>query len=619
MKEKNNAHIISKLKHLFIRFTVKRKLRIILLIQTAIFAMVSLYLIVSSVMNVLNQYKNADRNFMAGYALKISAALKQMEEISLFPIQPLSTGQYQEVYSYLAEGATFVGNYSFSNAFYEKAKSYLDITQGFDLIAMYDSSKKGLYCWDGDAVYNGTYCVLAENNPQWYQNTLENKGGAVIIPISDFTGSGIPSADGETLCVARSVTHIGRYESIGVLVLGISSDALEHEFETLRASQEEDFLLLYDNQCIAGNEQLLGEEQKTILDGLLQDGKHTRYILQDSSLFMVNYYRFDENLSIATKTPLSYILSGVPSGNLPLILFLFLLLLLMFLFTFFATSSINHSVYLLVEVCAEMENGEFSSSSLPKDEMSGEFGILFSAFHRMAAKINHLVNEILQRDLEKKNIELYALRSQINSHYLYNTLESIRMKAYTQKSYDLAEMAMLLGSNLQYNLKEIDDEVTIREEIESVRNYIRLIQLNYTSGICFSVNVDEKIMQYSVMKFILQPIIENTIAHAFGAPPQTLQIDIMGYSMGEDIILSVADDGKGIPAKRLAEVRKALQGEPSKCRRIGLKNINRRIKLFYGDGYGVEIKSTESVGTVTSIRIPAVKDRKDSHVPNFSS
>jgi len=184
------------------------------------------------------------------------------------------------------------------------------------------------------------------------------------------------------------------------------------------------------------------------------------------------------------------------------------------------------------------------------------------------------------------------------------------MKAYMQKSYDLAEMAMLLGSNLQYNLKEIDEQVTISQEIDSIYNYIKLIQFNYSDGIGFTVNIDREIMQDKIMKLILQPVIENTIAHAFGSAPQTLHIDIMGYSMGDDLILTVADDGIGMSPERLSEVQKALLGKQSKSKRVGLININRRIKLFYGEDYGIEINSAEQIGTTTSIRIPRTKCQK---------
>ena len=259
---------------------------------------------------------------------------------------------------------------------------------------------------------------------------------------------------------------------------------------------------------------------------------------------------------------------------------------------------------ILVSACSNMEKENFEIIPFSQTELTGEFGVLFSAFSHMSEKISYLIHEVLQKDLDKRDIELYALRSQINSHYLNNTLESIRMKAYTQGNYDLAEMAMLLGSNLQYNLKEINDEVTIEEELESVHNYIRLIQFNYADGISFSINVDQSLMKYKIMKFVLQPIIENTISHSFGSTPHMIHIDIMGYSDDQNIILMVTDDGNGIAPQRLAEIKKALNGEPSTCTRIGLKNINRRIKLFYGEAYGVDIRSKEYMGTTTSICIP---------------
>lgn len=604
---RHNVHIISKIKNFIVRISVKRKLMFILIIQAILFSSVTLFLPINSITSAVNQYKTENGRSMAAFMQKINTSLDQMKEISLFPIQPLSTGQYQEVYSYLEDNASFIGNFSFANAFFEKAKSYLDITQGFDLIAMYDSTNTGLYCWSGNTVYSGTYCTLSEDHAAWYADTVKNRGAATLIPVSHFTGSGIPSADQNTLCIARSITHIGKYQSMGILMLGISQATLNGEFELMRASEREDFILLHDGLVIAGDRNLSDKMQQDITEKILKSGKNIDYITINSEHCMISRYQYNDHLSIITITPLTDIFSGMSIRNFSLIGVLFLLLLSMLLFTIYATSSINKSIDLLVTACNRLENRDFDVTAFSSQKISGEFQILFTAFSQMSSKIDYLINEVFQKDLEKRNIELYALRSQINSHYLNNTLELIRMKAYMQKSYDLAEMAMLLGSNLQYNLKEIDDEVTIREEIESVQNYIKLIQYNYSDGICFSINVDEKILEQKIMKLILQPVIENTIAHAYGKTPQFLHIDIMGYSLGEDIVLTVADDGNGMTAERLLEVQNALLGKQSSCQRIGLKNINKRIKLFYGDDYGIEINSAKNIGTTTSIRIPGKK------------
>lgn len=596
-----------KLKRFIIDFPAKKKLTIILLIQIILFTSIGVYLLITSFTDTIQQYKNSDVHAMAGYTQKIDNALLQMKEISLFPIQPMANGQYKEIYSYLEKGATFVEDYGFANSFLEKAKAYLDITSGFDMIAMYDSTGVGLYCFSGSSVQSGTYCALNRDSSAWYQQTIDNRGGAAIIPSFSFTGSGIPQADHSILCVSRSVIHIGRYDSMGILILGMTADTLNRNFELYRASANEDYLLLYDSTPVAGNPSLFGSNLESTVASFTQSSKTTRYLSLNSGPVMVNYYPYDDHLSMITVTPLTDIFGKIRPQNFGWIILFFLLLVVMFLFTFFVTSSINHSIETLTSACSSMEQENFEIMPFPKTELTGEFGVLFSAFSHMSEKISYLIHEILQKDLEKRDIELYALRSQINSHYLNNTLESIRMKAYTQGNYDLAEMARLLGFNLQYNLKEIDDEVTIEEELESVRNYIRLIQFNYADGITFSIHVEQPLMKYKIMKFVLQPIIENTISHALGSTPHVIHIDIMGYSDDQSIILMVTDDGNGIAPSRLAEIQKALNGEPSTCTRIGLKNINRRIKLFYGEAYGVNIRSKEHMGTTTSICIPLIR------------
>ena len=209
---------------------------------------------------------------------------------------------------------------------------------------------------------------------------------------------------------------------------------------------------------------------------------------------------------------------------------------------------------------------------------------------------------------EQQMMEYKMLSSQINPHFLYNTLEALRMRAIAEKDRDVATGIKLLGKSMRYILDNTGTvSVPLQQELDYIENYIKIIKFRFQERISYELKVEDDIdtKSYSILPLLLQPIVENSVGHGLEMVENgTLKITV-SEGVEETIKVLIEDDGIGMNPGELRAVRlkiDRLEQVPAKS--IGLFNINKRIKLFYGDRYGIEIDSEENVGTKVTVTLP---------------
>ncbi|MBC8081486.1 MAG: sensor histidine kinase [Gorillibacterium sp.] len=246
-------------------------------------------------------------------------------------------------------------------------------------------------------------------------------------------------------------------------------------------------------------------------------------------------------------------------------------------------------------------------------EYRDEIGELSRQFNKMIKRIDELIKEVYIAEshmkslqLEKKEAELKALQSQINPHFLFNTMESIRMSLI--KKGDL-ETSDIVGSFAQLFRKSIyweSDEITLKQEIDIIEHYLRIQKFRYRDKIDFIVDIQPELYSLKIPKFTLQPIVENAIYHGLEKKACKGRIEIFSTIRGDIVEIFVFDDGVGIPEATQQEISAKLlestaeEGEGS----IGLINVNRRLKNYFGLSYGMSIKSDHSRGTLVTFKLP---------------
>ncbi len=237
----------------------------------------------------------------------------------------------------------------------------------------------------------------------------------------------------------------------------------------------------------------------------------------------------------------------------------------------------------------------------PRDEV-GQIGYRFIRMEEEKRQLNQQVYDAL---VKRKEAEIHALQAQINPHFLYNTLESLNWLAISRNQIDISEVVGSLGKFFRLTINRGNDFIRVSEEIEHVTSYVNVQKFRYKDKLDFIVEVDPGIRSYYVPKFILQPIVENAIYHGIKLKEGKGTIMLTGEISDNRIVFRITDDGLGIEPDRLEEIAQSLQdGSPGKI--YGLKNVHDRLRLRFGEGYGITIQSKSGEYTTVALTVPFI-------------
>jgi two-component system sensor histidine kinase YesM len=280
-------------------------------------------------------------------------------------------------------------------------------------------------------------------------------------------------------------------------------------------------------------------------------------------------------------------------------------------FSVLAAWSLSRSIYVpikkLHDITATITRNDLRTlvTSDNVDEIT-ELGL---SFNIMIGKIKELLDSKIKEQENLKKAELRALQAQINPHFLYNTLDTIIWMAESKETSQVVEIVSALSSFFRISLSKGMDWITIREEVERTNNYLTIQKMRYRDILDFKIEVDEEVAACTVMKLILQPLVENALYHGIKNKRQGGTITIRAKRRGEnEVLFEVEDNGIGITVQRLGQLREELNDESGDIRMengFGIGNVNRRIRLYYGRQYGLSVQSEYRRGTLVSLVIPA--------------
>ena len=252
----------------------------------------------------------------------------------------------------------------------------------------------------------------------------------------------------------------------------------------------------------------------------------------------------------------------------------------------------------------EIEKGNFDIQV--NIESSNEIGQLSKRFNRMTTVIKELMfQNITEQELKRKS-ELKALQAQINPHFLYNTLDSIIWMAEGKKSEEVVEMVAALARLFRISISKGQEMISIANEIEHIKSYLTIQKMRYKDKLDFEIDVDKQILGNKVFKIILQPLVENSIYHGIKNNAGVGIVRITGRIVDERILLQVIDNGIGMSKESIRHMfektEKSVNGSG-----IGVSNVNQRIRLYFGDPYGITFESELGQGTTANIWLPILE------------
>jgi two-component system sensor histidine kinase YesM len=256
----------------------------------------------------------------------------------------------------------------------------------------------------------------------------------------------------------------------------------------------------------------------------------------------------------------------------------------------------------MIKKMKEVENGnlDISINVRRRDEI-GQLGV---SFNNMIYDIKYLISKLVEEERNKKEIELEALHAQINPHFLYNTLNTIKWMAKMQGARNISSTVTALIKLLRVSINLSNEKVTLEEEIEYVKNYVLIQKMRFNEQFEVNYNTDEDCLKCTIPKLILQPIVENSIIYGSGEDgAHRLNICISAQREGENLIIRIVDNGPGIEDEVLKRIFKA-EKNVNKFSVVGLHNVNERIKHYYGEAYGITISTGIGKGTSVGINLP---------------
>jgi two-component system sensor histidine kinase YesM len=404
--------------------------------------------------------------------------------------------------------------------------------------------------------------------------------------------------------IRKNITH----EELGYIIVNVQIETLHDMVDTISISPPGDFFIVEDLDNFIYPRTFAYEE------GMLSSSRIEQIRTEQSGYFTESYKGVDSFFVFNTlgltvgkiigRSDSRNLLAGAITIRNTTFLLLAVTMTLSILMYIFISSRLTYPIRNLKQSMTLVEQGDLDLqiTTVTKDEI----GDLTHSFHTMVGKIKNLLDITREEQMLSKKMEFRALQAQINPHFLYNSLESILWMAEAGKKEDIITITKSLSNFYRISLSKGDYKISIRNEIAHVENYLIIQKLRYRDILSYRIEVPQVLYQYAIIKLVLQPIVENALYHGIKNRRDMGSLLITGREEPDAIVLEVSDNGMGMDADQIQGIEQMLNipiTSNTLSTSYGLRNIHQRLKLEYGEGMGIFIKSERLVGTVVSIRI----------------
>lgn len=593
--------------------SISIKARLTLVLGTMIALLIAAALIFIRVM-VLNHETTVSLqgSTMAAQVMEhIDANLSAILTVSKYPVI-LEDQRYNDTYLYLSTPQRYNKTMLYSDLDY-RSTFLFELNREIRLIGVFDLAGEGSYVRNNKvSIYRAAVSQEAVaqrelTQTDWFMRTLDNRGGALIWAADELNLSADVQDPDSLLYVSRAVINMSSFKPVGLVVaaadIGQSNDIF-YQSRRLPGQQMGTF--------DAEGRLLWGDLPAQSIQSFLASREYESGAEAGSAHMMLNhqnmlyqYSRGINGLYTLLITPGDQLMHTVFSKEAKLLVLLFFCCGIIGLMLRLIIDSIVRPVNELADTCNRIVKEEDFSISIP-DHNRDELSELTGAFNAMTGRIEHLIYDVYEKKIELGQTQIQLLRSQMNPHFLYNTLDTIRAKALLSGQAELADMALLLADILRYGISAQGELVGVSTEVDKLRDYLALQNHLYQGRFEHVISIAPDVLELMTMKFVLQPLVENALYHGLGAMEGRGVLEIFGYREGDRLIFQVADNGVGIHADVLEDLIDYMDNGNARFTSIGLKNVHRRLRLLYGEDYGVNIVSQRGVGTVVRASLPVI-------------
>ncbi len=483
--------------------------------------------------------------------------------------------------------------------------------QIFEQIMTYKSEVNSCYIFnsEGEADYKVKYAIYSPFNPtreEWFSDAIDKFGKPVFVKtyeLPNIVNNNIKPV--YVFGVARGIVQLKTGSVIGILLVNTEVTYLEGLCNEASLSPGHRRLIMCGDKCIYDSaEELtsLSLSPDSAIAEIPADTQETFISCRvDGRDFYATSLTSDKfGLRVISLAPADELLGGLTRIQFVNFLQLIVIIFAVLLITLFAIRQVVAPITLLSSMMKMAEDGDFTNHV--KIKTQDEVGRLANSYNSLIDRINSLIKEVYLEKINANELELQMLQSQINPHFLYNTLESISMMATINDDDITADMAASLGSILRYSISDLNLPVSLGDEVNHVKQYFSLQEYRFKNQYRLETDIDPSLLSLQTPKLMLQPIVENAIYHGMSTVRSGGLIRITGERKGRGSYeIRVSDNGSGIPEDKLESLNDYINEKNEKFDSIGLRNVNRRIKLFCGQAAGVTVTSAPDGGTVVTI------------------
>lgn len=495
--------------------------------------------------------------------------------------------------------------------------AYNEYTILSDYLKYYNEFNRVEMYVDNDTLLNATgiFKVTDEiRGSSWYNKAIDDKGIITWLYKRDETTGNY------SLSLVRSINSISRGH-IGVLVISINPNYLANivNDELYKTSILVDGKVIYSNDLKVGEIADLGGSEAEasyyyeINEEFNENGDH----------LILNTFKLDKSFNntfqVLVNVPVDIITMESNTVIKKGILIIGIVIMSSLIVILYFSKNFSDRINILRSEMHKVVKGNFNI----KKSMDGndEISEVYDDLYIMMESINKLIDEVYIRKIQQeklmvkqKEAEFKMLANQINPHFLYNTLETIRMRAFCSGDRELASIVKKLGKIMRRNLEVSNKNVSFESELELVKNYLEIQGLRFKGKVEHEFNIEIDSKKYNILPLLLQPIVENAFVHGLEGTKEKGKIVVSAFEDLGYLLVEISDNGCGMSKERLEFINDNL-GKTNKKENghqsIGMGNINERIKIFYGDEYGIHVFSELNVGTKVVLVLPAIEGDED--------
>lgn len=442
----------------------------------------------------------------------------------------------------------------------------------------------------------------ALRNSDWYRNARMQQDRVLFAGLQKGVLAG---SDDDSIVTAISPSYLQSLHDVDLILFVFSRSAFEAVLRQHPYSETSSFLIATrGGEIVASSTASLPEEMDSEVKSRLFAVKEGAFIHRvNGEKMLITFATVDTaGWKVIHQVPYSE-LTAKYDGMFRLVLYATLLVIAVFLLiSFFVAYKFTKPIHMLVVKMSRVMQGNLNA----KIETTGsrEMVILGGTFNHMMDQIKSLIRDKEQEETAKRKAEMAALQSQINPHFLINTLNSIRLMAVISKAENIRRMTHALMRLLSSSFNRGGSLTELAEEIENLRQYLFIMEARYGNKLEVDWDVEPETKDKYILKLLLQPILENCIVHGLTGKESDGKLKIAIGQGDGGLCITISDNGAGMSDEQIAHFHEAGQYPSSAFSGMGLTNVHQRIQLHYGDPYGVSITRNEEGGTTFFIRVP---------------